>query len=175
MALACCPRHAARGACFSEDRRYRYGLWRRWARGGPWVTFLMLNPSLADIEHSDPTVTRCERFSQAWGCAGIEVVNVFGLISPQPRDLFGKRDPVDHVTGANDAHIRRAVARSDFVVAAWGTHAANPRFAGRLQAIARIVRGHDVRALRVTQAGHPSHPLYLPSTAKPLHYEVTAP
>ena len=66
------------------------------------MTFLMLNPSLADIEHSDPTVKRCEAFSQTWGFAGIEVVNVFGSISPYPEDLRGRRNPIEHRKGVND-------------------------------------------------------------------------
>jgi len=169
---SCCPRDADRGACFSENRRYRYGLWRRWKKSGPWVTFLMLNPSLADIEHSDPTVKRCETFSQAWGFAGIEVVNVFGLISPYPEDLRGRRNPVDHRRGINDEHILLAARRSEFVVAAWGTNVTHAKLRPRMDRICDLLAGCDVRALRVTKDGHPSHPLYLPGTLCATPFEM---
>jgi len=48
------------GATFSEDRLYRYNLWRRWkSKASGKVTFVMLNPSTADAEKFDPTVRRC--------------------------------------------------------------------------------------------------------------------
>ncbi len=172
MSLACCPRETDRGACFSENRKYRYGLWRRWKTSGPWVTFLMLNPSLADVDHSDPTVKRCEMFSQTWGFAGIEVVNVFGLISPYPEDLHGRRNPIEHAEGANDEHIRHAAERSAFVVAAWGTNVEHPKLRKRMQRIVVLLADFDVRALRVTKNGHPSHPLYLPSTLIAQRYPI---
>ncbi len=37
-----------RGANFSDDRVYRYRLWRQWERHAPVANFLMLNPSYAD-------------------------------------------------------------------------------------------------------------------------------
>jgi hypothetical protein len=172
MSLECCPRVDDRGACFSENRKYRYGLWRRWKKNGPWVTFLMLNPSLADIEHSDPTVKRCEVFSQKWGFAGIEVVNVFGLISPYPQDLRGRRNPIEHAKGLNDEHIRHAAERSEFVVAAWGTNVDHPKLKKRMDRIRLLLADFDVRALRVTKNGHPSHPLYLPANLTAESFQV---
>lgn len=172
MATLCCRRTANRGACFSEDGRYRYALWRRWKKSGPWVTFLMLNPSLATVDHSDPTVKRCEAFSRSWNCAGIEVVNVFALVSPHPTALHGRRNPVEHEPGRNDEHINRAADRSDLIIAAWGINVAHPTFAKRMVAIQALLKNRDIRALRITKDGHPSHPLYLPATRTPEPYAM---
>ena len=44
----------SRRQAFSEDRRYRYWLTRRWG-SGPALMFVSLNPSDADEHHDDPT------------------------------------------------------------------------------------------------------------------------
>ena len=49
---------------------YRYDLTRVWDRQRPLCLFLMLNPSTADAERSDPTVTRCLNYAHAWGYGG---------------------------------------------------------------------------------------------------------
>ena len=41
------------GATFSDDRVYRYRLWRIWSEVEPVVGFCMLNPSTADPRQPD--------------------------------------------------------------------------------------------------------------------------
>jgi len=54
-------------ASFSEDRLYRFTLYRRWAESGDEILFIGLNPSTADEAHNDPTVRRCINFARDWG------------------------------------------------------------------------------------------------------------
>src|SRR5690348_1743088 len=49
--------------------------------------WLMLNPSDADAFKPDPTVTECIKRSRAVGADLMEVVNLFALRSPYPKDL----------------------------------------------------------------------------------------
>jgi len=146
------------GATFSTDGRYRYRLWRRWDRSGPVVAFVMLNPSTADAFHDDPTIRRCIGFARSWGFGGIEVVNLFALRATDPRKLQRARDPVGRL---NDDAIRRATGRARMVIAAWGL-----RGRDRAKRTRRLI-GHEVYVLRLTQAGHPTHPLYLPKNLCP--------
>ena len=59
-----------RGAVLSEDRKYRYALWRIWEAEGPKVLFICLNPSKADEFNDDPTLIRCINFAKLWKMTG---------------------------------------------------------------------------------------------------------
>lgn len=62
------------GAVIRGD--YRYLLWREWNSDRRTVSFIMLNPSRADAEVNDPTITRCINFAKFWGYGRLEVVNL---------------------------------------------------------------------------------------------------
>lgn len=63
------------GAVITGD--YRYLLWREWDISNKTVSFIMLNPSRADAQINDPTITRCINFALSWGYGRLEVVNLF--------------------------------------------------------------------------------------------------
>jgi hypothetical protein len=156
-----------RDALLSADGRYRYQLMRSWG-DGPWLTFVMLNPSTADALVDDPTIRRCIAFAEAWGYGGLIVVNLFALRATDPRELLTAVDPVGH---ENDWHIADAVEQTDLVVAAWG--ASIPRQHGKRPAAVRELLG-DAHHLGLTAAGHPRHPLYLRADTRPTRWEIAA-
>jgi len=122
------------------------------------VLFVMLNPSTATEEVSDPTIRRCEGFAQRWGYARLEVVNLFSHRATRPKDLSRKHDARD------DRVIREAVGRADRVVAAWGINGAG----ARARAVLAMLGACD--CLGVTKDGHPRHPLYLRADTAPRRY-----
>ena len=71
-------------ALFSEDRIYRYALWRTWDESLPKALFIGLNPSTADEIQDDPTIRRCIRYSMDWGYGGYIMGNIFGYRSTDP-------------------------------------------------------------------------------------------
>jgi hypothetical protein len=150
-------------ASFDASRRYRFRLSRVWDPGGTRVCFVMLNPSTADAEALDPTVRRCAGFARSWGAGAIEVTNVFAWRSRDPAALRLTDDPVG---AANDEAILAAALQADQVICAWGAQATHlDRHATTL---ALLRSAHIVPlALRLTKAGLPGHPLYLPATATP--------
>ena len=77
----------ARGAVFSDDRRYRYILIRAWRLTGRRAIFVLLNPSKADENQDDPTVRRCISYAKRWGYAGLYLLNIFALRATDPRVL----------------------------------------------------------------------------------------
>lgn len=153
------------GASFSEDRRYRYLLVRRWNPSLPDATFIMLNPSTADEHDDDPTIRKCIGFAKRWGCGGIKVVNLYAYRATQPRDCFAASDP----TGGAEAdaaiiHAAGSAAALGWpLVAAWG---ANEKGARAAEVLAWAAMRH-AQCLGFTRSGQPRHPLML-SYATPL-------
>jgi hypothetical protein len=144
------------GATFSPCRRYRYHLHRTWSPG-PRIAFLMLNPSTADETEPDPTLTRCVGFARSWGCGGVDIVNLFGLVDRDPKVLRTARDPIGP---ENNSHVAAVARKAGRIVAAWGAFpgARDRANAMRLRlAVERV----ELLCLGVTKAGHPRHPLYL--------------
>jgi len=103
--------------------RYRYRLIIPWGDPCNRCMFVMLNPSTADATHDDATIRRCRSFAEAMGHEAIDVVNLFGLCSTDPRELKRAlaegRDPIGP---KNDGHIVEAMATARTIVCAWGTH-----------------------------------------------------
>ena len=122
----------------------------------------MLNPSRADAEINDPTITRCIKFSQAWGYDRLEVVNLFAYRTSKPSLLKQATQPIgEH----NDRYILETALNSDRVILAWGNH-------GTWQKqdlyVLHLLKNHtNLYCLGITKKGCPRHPLYLRSTSKP--------
>lgn len=155
------------GATFDRSRRYRYRLWRRWSEA-PLAGFVMLNPSTADERTNDPTIRRCIGFAQAWGCGGLEVVNLFALRTPSPTILLDSRAPIGP---ANDRYILDAARSCERLVLAWGVHGAA---GGRDQEVLALLNHRELHCLKITRGGHPGHPLYLPGSARPVRFTPPA-
>lgn len=147
---------------FSRDGVYRYYLFYRWAPGGRRAIFGMQNPSTANSDKSDPTVTRCMGFAKRLRCNALVVVNMAAGIATKPADLLKLKDPVGRY---NIRSIAQVPQKGDIVIAAWGALSPKLRelFSPSIRAFTEI-RG--VKCLGLTQAGDPRHPLYLHSKAK---------
>lgn len=155
-------------AVFSACERYRYWLARIVdPTKMRTVTFLMLNPSTADAMKNDPTVARCVAYAKRWEYGCIIVVNLFALRSTDPKVLRTHEDPVGP---SNDRYIVKAgQAAAGNVICAWGVHGA---LNGRAQHVLDMLRRNrcTTYALGETKDGHPRHPLYLRSDARPAEY-----
>lgn len=171
-------------ARFSDDRKLRYRLARS-LDGRPLtvhedaglvesdrsVVFVMLNPSTADAFKPDRTVAKCCEFARRWGADVLEVVNLFAIVSSDPRVLetidglkLGDDDP-------NDAAIFAACTGAARVVAAWGNHGWRR---GRGNIIRERLQARSVELLHLglTKEDRPLHPLargknWIPLTREP--------
>lgn len=149
------------GATFSPCRSFRYHLWRTWNTDRSPLLFVMLNPSKADEERSDRTISRCAAFARRLGRGGLEVVNLYAYRATDPRHL---RDAGYLVGEQNDATIfARASAHAGLpIVCGWGWHARNLRRAAEVLQLIRSA-GAIPHALAFTGDGIPRHPLTLRS------------
>lgn len=147
-----------KGARLSDDKKYRYLLWRKWDFSLPCVVWIMLNPSTADANKDDATIRRCIGFAQRWGFGGIDVVNLFAYRATNPRDLFEAGDPVGP---ENDSMINAMLEgrNDDLFMAAWGCF---PKYLGnRDKDVLDLLKSRRVECLGVTKEGYPKHPVYL--------------
>ena len=147
-------KYIANGAVFSEDRTYRYTLWRKWGEG-PVVHFVLLNPSTANEIDNDPTVERCERRARKWGFGGMNLTNVFAYRSTSPWELYKYYEPIGQ---PNSGYIYETAKRSNCTICGWGEHG---RYKARHETMRALLGDFPVYALKVNKSGIPSHPLYL--------------
>jgi hypothetical protein len=152
-------------AVISADGLYRYNLTRTWAPG-PLVAFCLINPSTADAENPDPTLTRGIGFATRWGFGSLIYVNEFAYRSTDRLVLPKVTDPIGP---ENDHHVLAAAKACDLFIVAWG---ADGGLNNRDRAVLDLVRGAGVvpHCLRVTKYGYPEHLLYLPGNLKPQPY-----
>ena len=109
----------ASGALLSQDRRYRYRLWRAWGDIARRCVFVGLNPSTADEEDDDVTITRCIGIARGWGFGALDMVNLFALRSTNPKGLLLDADPVGP---DNDSALGGVFGRAARVVWCWGDY-----------------------------------------------------
>lgn len=146
-----------KGATFSDDREYRYKLWREWEANTRSILWLMLNPSTADEETLDPTLRRCRNYSRTWGYGRMWIGNLFALRSTDPENLYDHDDPVGP---RNNHHLRDMAEKSDTIIVAWGAHG---DLNDRHRDVLDLLEDQDtLYCLGWTKEGHPVHPLYQP-------------
>lgn len=153
--------HTETLAVFDDTRTYRYLLRYQWNMVGQHLVWLMLNPSIADAHHPDPTIIRCLHHARRLGAGGMTVLNLFALVATDPAMLVGHPDPAGPL---NDNYLT-TFTRGKLVVAAWG---AAPIAQPRAVEVTRLLTDSGTKLWSLggtTKAGCPRHPLYLPYTA----------
>lgn len=155
------------GAGFDATGKYRYLLWRTWDASAPRLLWVMLNPSTADAQDDDTTVSRCIAFSKRDDFGGIEIVNLFAYITTYPQKLPEATDPkaMDPIGSENDRYIAKAAKRVDKIAVAWGENGA--LYQQRVDAVLKLLTPYaqssesSLQCLGQTRNGCPRHPLYL--------------
>lgn len=146
-----------------SDCKYRYILKCKWTDDLPKITFVMLNPSVANASICDPTLSRCVSFAKSWGYGGINVVNLFAYISTDPANLKTISDPVGKL---NDRYIVEAVEDSELIIYAWGTKYG--KIQKRDSEVISLLLDSDPQCIKKTKNGDPAHPLYLSGNLIPI-------
>lgn len=151
-------------AIISPCGLYRYRLERELGGPGGPVVFIMLNPSTADANQDDPTIRRCIGFGKAWDRSRLIVGNLFAYRSTDPKVLKKVPDPIGP---DNDQYLfDMCLKPHTLVVLAYGA-GGDYRDRGVQVRYNLKVRGATCHYLKLTQVGHPQHPLYLPGNLVP--------
>jgi len=149
-------------ANISSCQKYRYTLWRWWDKSKPFCMFIGLNPSTADAIHDDPTIRRCINYSKDWGYGGLLMANIFAYRSTDPNAMKTSLDPIGP---DNDMWLNRLHKDAGVIVAAWGVHG---DYMSRGDAVKDMIP--NLKCLKLTKNGYPSHPLYLRKDIKPIEF-----
>ena len=165
-------------AILSEDRVYRYTLWRDWpmldgeerqgfGRKRAYAMFVGLNPSTADEIQDDPTIRRCVGFANAWGYGALCMTNLFAFRATNPKEMMAAKDPIGP---DNDTWIEDSAREAGIIIAAWGKHGHYlKRDEKVIVKFSQILRT-DFKCFGRNKDGSPRHPLYLPKDAKPIPF-----
>jgi hypothetical protein len=155
-------------AVFSACQQYRYQLREVWNPALPLVLWLLMNPSVACIEYSDPTLRKTGTFARSWGYGGQLVGNVHAYRATDKDRLLEVADPLGP---ENDRMILDMAAQAQTVVLAYGQPPRPLRQRG--QDVVALLSGHPgLCYLRLAKDGTPVHPLYLPKSLSPQPYRV---
>ncbi|WP_247950462.1 DUF1643 domain-containing protein [Streptococcus constellatus] len=149
-------------AIISKDKIYRYKLSRTWDSTKPTILFIGLNPSIADENVDDPTITRCINFAKDWGYGTLLMANLFAFRSTYPKDIYLIDDPIGK---DNDHYLLECVTQSDLIVACWGN---NGTYMNREKVIKELVP--NLYCLQKNKNGTPHHPLRLPRNIDPVPF-----
>lgn len=147
-------------AKLSECRKYRYALWRTWDDSKPFVMFVGLNPSTADENTNDPTLTRCINYAKSWGYGGVCMANLFAYRATEPSDMKTSNDPIG---SENNKWLKKLAKEAALVVAAWGNDGSYLR---RSKQVLEIIP--NLSCLKLNKSGEPAHPLYQAAKLKPV-------
>ena len=150
------------GANFSNDRKYRYALWRIWDRTKPLVMFIGLNPSTANETENDPTIRSVGRIAKSNGYGGFYMMNCWAFISTDPEKLRDHRFN-ELICQWNDNMLTTIKAKCKDVVFAWGSFDI-VKETGRDRELSEMFP--NAKALFINKNGSPKHPLFCKSDTK---------
>lgn len=161
------PSYTDTGAVLSDDKEYRYQLWRTWDENKPVAGFVMVNPSKADATEDDRTITRCVKYANGMGFGKLVVANLFAVRSSDPSIIEEHPNPGGP---ENDEHLKAVCEGAERVFAGWGTPG------GQYERAREVTKLLDktLYALETTKQGHPRHPSRTPYdiTVEPFSYEM---
>lgn len=142
-------------ATFSNDKVYRYRLTRSLGSAGFRICWAMLNPSKADGDRNDLTVSKCMEFSRRMGASSLVVVNLFALISTDPKKLLTHADPVGPL---NRYFLKTAALGCDKLMVAWGALPRRIMGAAAPMVEELLFWNKQTFCLGDTKSGAPRHP-----------------
>lgn len=144
------------GAIFSENRKYRYALWRVWSMNKSPLMFIGLNPSKAGSTTNDPTVIRLMARASRAGFGVLLVANLYSLVSSNPELLLQNDDTIGLETDVYLQQMIDMTNKQGRVLCGWGSFPA-----AKIRAKQVLSMIQKPYCLGVNSDGQPKHPLYI--------------
>lgn len=125
------------------------------------VMFIGLNPSTASESKDDNTIKKLIKIARNNGYGGLYMLNLFALVSTDPKALLTHPDPV----AKNDYFLREYSLQSSRIVFCWG---AFKQAKERAEVVKKMFP--ESSCLDVNDDGSPKHPLYCLDKQKIVDY-----
>lgn len=138
-------------ARFSDDRKFRFSLYREWDSAKPKVAFIGLNPSTANEITNDNTITKCAKIAANNGFGAFYMINLFTYVTAYPNELLTCGNP-DYLA---DDYIHNVTVNCSATVACWGAFKQNKERANVV--LSKLI---NPLCLKINADGSPKHPLY---------------
>lgn len=113
--------------------------------------FIGINPSTADEDSFDQTLSNCKSVAHKFGFGGVVLVNLFAVRDKNPSIVDKQSDPVGP---DNNEYLLRFSDEVDCAVAAWGEAEAD--YPKRVQQVQRTI-DRNLWAIYLTGEGYPKH------------------
>lgn len=155
------------GAIISECGTYRYQLWRIWNDQKPLALYVGKNPSKADGNVTDSTITRLIWFSGKFGLGGFYIGNLFAYRSTDPAALL--KPGIDPVGPENEQNLIQMKEKTAYSVFMWGNLHKSQLL--QMKVVENIfLSGDRLCCFAKTLKGFPQHPLYMPNNSNLISY-----
>jgi hypothetical protein len=153
-----------KGARFSIDGTHRFLLWRIWEKSKGLVCYIGLNPSVANADEDDNTITRLIHFTKDHGYGGFYIVNLFSQVATDFKEL---KSALSESEGRDNWYIWKFATKSNLVCLMYGDKGSfNNRNMKVLTLLSKLSLLGKLFAFKITKRLNPGHPLYLPNTTK---------
>jgi len=86
-----------RNCLISENKQYRWSLSYKISKSTKEIIFIGLNPSLSDTVFLDNTTKKIIKISKNNNYGKVKLINLFALISSNPKKLFNHNNPVGYL------------------------------------------------------------------------------
>ena len=153
---------------FSKDRKYRYVLRHTWMdifdQKEKAIVWIALNPSTADENKLDPTLTRIKNFSISFGYNTFYMLNIFAFRATDPKVMLNEKFPIGE---QNDFWIKQICKKTDKIVCCWGNIG---KHLNRSTTIKEMLKNFPLYYLQISKENQPKHPLYLSSKCKLIRF-----
>ena len=139
----------------SNTERYVLG-----TKGNKTLVIIGINPSTADEERTDRTITRVIKHTQQFGYDSFKMINIYPLRATNFNKL--PKEFNEKLHKQNIIEIKKTIETASAVLCAWGTHINDRKYFKICYSdILKIISGTTLPTycLGVTKHGHPLHPL----------------
>lgn len=130
------------------------------------LTWILLNPSIADERGEDPTIRRVIGLSRGWGFGSAKVLNLYARVCTCSTELEQNFSERKRIGPRNDKHLAQAKGPT---IVAWGAHGFAMSRAERVLACLP----EPMYCLGINRDHSPKHPLYARNNSPLVSFRLT--